>query len=148
MPPVIAHKETREIMTSLCLKELNTDTGEEIDVLDMLLSCIGQAYDAQLNKVAYEAVRDLYDDILARYSIPNVEKQLTDYLKNPLKRIKISKILRRTGLTTTEVLTSFPTWKEILERGKLDDDKCQFGQRATLELYDYSVMESTFDNYF
>jgi len=148
MPPVIAHKETREIMTSLCLKELNTDTGEEIDVIDMLLSCIGQAYDAQLNKVAYEAVRDLYDDILARYSIPNVEKQLTDYLKNPLKRIKISKILRRTGLTTTEVLTSFPTWKQILERGKLDDDKCQFGQRATLELYDYSVMESTFDNYF
>jgi len=147
MPPVIAHKETREIMTSLCLKEFNIVSGEEVDVIDMLLSCIGQAYDAQLNKVAYDAVRDLYDEILSRYSVPNPEKQISEYLKNPLKRVKISKILRRTGLTSTEILNSFPQWKEVLERGKLDQEKCQFGQRANLELHDYSVMESTFDNF-
>jgi len=147
MPPVIAHKETREIMTSLCLKEFNIVSGEEVDVIDMLLSCIGQAYDAQLNKVAYDAVRDLYDEILSRYSVPNPEKQISEYLKNPLKRVKISKILRRTGLTSTEILNSFPQWKDVLERGKLDQEKCQFGQRANLELHDYSVMESTFDNF-
>jgi len=148
MPPVIAHKETREIMTSLCLKEFFLVTGEEVDVIDMLLSCIGQAYDAQLNIVAYQAVKEIYYDILARYTVINPEKEIQDYIKRPDKRLKISKILRRTGLTSTEILNSFPTWNQVLERGKLDNEKCQFGQRASLNLYDYSVMMSTFDNYF
>jgi len=144
MPPVVAHKETREIMTSLCLKEFDLNSGEDVDVIDMLLSCIGQAYDAQLNKVAYQAVRDLYDSLLARYSVPNMEQQIKDYLKNPAKRIKISKILRRTGLTEANILSSFPSWEEILERSKIDMDRCKFGQRAAVNPFECLKMEEPF----
>jgi len=130
-------------MTSLCLKEFDLNSGEDVDVIDMLLSCIGQAYDAQLNKVAYEAVRDLYGNIIARYSVPNPDQQIKDYLKDPAKRVKISKILRRTGLTEANILSSFPTWEDVLENSKLDMDKCRFGQRAAVNKFDYLRIDDT-----
>jgi len=148
LPPVIAHKETRQIMTSLCLKEFNIATGEEVDALDILLSCIGQAYDSQLNKIAYDSVKQMYELVIARHSLPNPEQQLRDYVNRSDKRLRVSKILRRIGMSDKDVLTSFPTWQNLMERSVLDMDKCAFGQRRNLDFIDYTTLEEQFDTMF
>jgi len=147
LPPVIAHKETREVLTSLCLKEFDRKTCEDVDVVDMLLSCIGQAYDAQLNKVAYDTVKNFYEILISRYNIPNPEKQIAEYLQDPTKRLRVSKILRRTGMTDKELLCSFPSWSNVMERGKLDMEKCKYGQRKNIEYINYMSLEDEFDSY-
>jgi hypothetical protein len=94
LPPVIAFKETREIMTSLCLKEYDSSTDTDVDAVDILLSCIGQAYDAQYNRVAYDAVRDVFDKVLSRHGIPDLEEAINKALYDPNKRTMVTKLMR------------------------------------------------------
>jgi len=143
-PPVIAFKPTRDILTSFAAKEYCETTGIDIDPIEALLSAIGQAYDAQWNHVAYNAIKEAFDMIISRYSIPDPETELRNFMDYPDKRVKVNKIMRRTGILEKHILCSFPTWEQIRERMILNVDKCQFGQKKRVEHMDYSLFQEMY----
>lgn len=127
-PPVLPFKPTNDVIVSLGLKEFDAERNSDVDPIDLLLSCTGQAYDAKNNKVAYDVIAEIRDQVIAYYGVPNLVSKLDEFMQDPAHRLKINKILRRLNITEIEILTSFPTWEMILERNVLDLTKCRYGQ--------------------
>jgi len=138
LPPVIAFKETRKILVSMAMKEYDADAGLDIDPIEILLSCIGMAYDCQMNYDAYEVIQDIFDRTLYGLGLVSPEKMLEEFIRDPTNRLKINKLMRRAGETDLTVLSSFPTKRNLRARNIVDLEKCLFGQRKMLEEIDFN----------
>jgi len=105
---VVSYKSTSEIMVSLLTKEHDQKLNVSYDPVDMMLSCIGQAYDTYgTNVLAYHFVSETYKAIGLRFPIVMPHLAIRDCLNDPSKRIKINRLMRRVGMSEKEVFFSF-----------------------------------------
>jgi hypothetical protein len=126
--PIIAFKDINQIMISLCIKEHDMVTNTGPLPIELIMSALGQIYDAQSNFVAYDFVKRFVDKVLGNMCIVNPNEAIRQYINDPNNRLKVNKLLRQIGTTDKALLYAFPTKQEVLERSKYDPARSRFGR--------------------
>jgi len=120
LAPILPYKEIDTTMVKLF-------TTEAIASAEVLLSAVGHAWDTQgTNYSAYQAVLGVFNSIRAYDNRP-ILTVYKEYLADPNHdRKKIVKLMRKVGISESEVFDHFPTMSEMRARHVYDPEKCNY----------------------
>lgn len=99
----------------------SSDNGVRVPV-DVLLSCIGNAYDTTgTNRVAYDFLRFVFVFVAMENGIQlrDVPKMYSESMKSSVGK-DVTKMMRKSGLTLKEMLGGFPSLEELHTRNNYD----------------------------
>jgi len=113
-PPIISYKPIDGTMIRLLLHSTKENP------IDMLMSSVGQAYDAHNNRVAYEAVCLFHDTLKSTHRLEEPIAYLKEAMANDESRGRIVKLSRRLGMRPEEIFQAFPSWDRLEEMNIFD----------------------------
>lgn len=125
---VLAFKDIRLIMVSLCSKEHCMSTNSGPLPIELIMSALGQMYDCQTNFAARAYVKRFVEKVKGTMHVLDPDKALREYMMDPANSSKINKLMRQIGTTEKNLLLAFPSKKEMLRRSKYDPERCMFGR--------------------
>jgi len=130
--PVVPFKDIHETMINLFLKD-------DADVIDYMLSCVGQMYDTMgTNVVAYRYVKRFFDLVCNYYVITNPLDMLKKALEDPERQRKIAKYMRRLHMTDMDIWLSIPSLGKLQSWHKFDPEKSDFGGVDLPNFYEFA----------
>jgi len=108
------------------------------DPIDYLLSIIGHMWDTMgTNKTHYLLLQDFYQSINSELKVQNIYELYLEELKNPGKRVKLNRLVRKMGLSAETIFSSVPLYEEIRKRNVYEPHKCKFG----IDVYDSDKLD-------
>jgi len=131
LPPVLPYKPLYEPM-------LRVFVSVNQDPIDYLLSIIGHMWDTMgTNKTHYLLLQDFYQSINSELKVQNIYELYLEELKNPGKRVKLNRLVRKMGLSAETIFSSVPLYEEIRKRNVYEPHKCKFG----IDVYDSDKLD-------